>query len=69
MAQWQQQSLRRKSLAAGWENLALDLKDFKQVFLTWWCGIAIGSFIYGFIPTDLIAEYAGEAQVVRDSKS
>jgi uncharacterized membrane protein YraQ (UPF0718 family) len=23
-------------------------------------GIAIGSFIYGFIPTDLIAQYAGE---------
>ena len=25
-------------------------------------GIAIGSFIYGFIPTELIAEYAGEGK-------
>ncbi|MEZ9175215.1 permease [Vibrio kanaloae] len=36
-------------------------KDFKQVFPYLMLGIAIGSFIYGFIPTDLIAEYAGEA--------
>ncbi|WP_299142714.1 permease [uncultured Vibrio sp.] len=35
-------------------------KDFKQVFPYLMMGIAIGSFIYGFIPTDLIAEYAGE---------
>ncbi|NRF13577.1 permease [Vibrio coralliilyticus] len=34
-------------------------KDFKQVFPYLMLGIAIGSFIYGFIPTDLIAEYAG----------
>lgn len=37
-------------------------KDFKQVFPYLMVGIAIGSFIYGFIPTDLIAEYAGEAK-------
>ncbi|MGI9915678.1 permease [Vibrio owensii] len=37
-------------------------KDFKQVFPYLMMGIAIGSFIYGFIPTDLIAEYAGEAK-------
>ncbi len=30
-------------------------KDFKQVFPYLMMGIAIGSFIYGFIPTDLIA--------------
>ncbi|MBW3698277.1 permease [Vibrio sp. T187] len=36
-------------------------KDFKQVFPYLMMGIAIGSFIYGFIPTDLIAQYAGEA--------
>lgn len=34
-------------------------KDFKQVLPYLMLGIAIGSFIYGFIPTDLIAEYAG----------
>lgn len=37
-------------------------KDFKQVFPFLMMGIAIGSFIYGFIPTDLIAKYAGEAK-------
>ncbi|MGR5434812.1 permease [Vibrio owensii] len=37
-------------------------KDFKQVFPYLMMGIAIGSFIYGFIPTDLIAKYAGEAK-------
>jgi uncharacterized membrane protein YraQ (UPF0718 family) len=35
-------------------------KDFKQVFPYLMVGILLGSFIYGFIPTDLIAEYAGE---------
>ena len=34
-------------------------KDFKQVFPYLMLGITLGSFIYGFIPTDLIAEYAG----------
>ncbi|NOH26946.1 permease [Vibrio mediterranei] len=34
--------------------------DFKQVFPYLMIGILLGSFIYGFIPTDLIAEYAGE---------
>ncbi|WP_260260531.1 permease [Vibrio intestinalis] len=34
-------------------------KDFKQVLPYLLMGIAIGSFIYGFIPTELIAEYAG----------
>ncbi|EGU47919.1 hypothetical protein VII00023_06272 [Vibrio ichthyoenteri ATCC 700023] len=34
-------------------------KDFKQVLPYLMLGIAIGSFIYGFIPTELIAEYAG----------
>ncbi len=34
-------------------------KDFKQVFPYLMLGIAIGSFIYGFIPTELIAQYAG----------
>ncbi|CAH1606244.1 conserved membrane hypothetical protein [Vibrio jasicida] len=37
-------------------------KDFKQVFPYLMMGIAIGSFIYGFIPTDLIAEFAGEGK-------
>ena len=37
-------------------------KDFKQVFPYLMMGIAIGSFIYGFIPTELIAEYAGEGK-------
>lgn len=36
-------------------------KDFKQVLPYLLMGIAIGSFIYGFIPTDLIAKYAGNA--------
>ncbi len=35
-------------------------KDFKQVLPYLLIGITLGSFIYGFIPTDLIAEYAGE---------
>ncbi|WP_394151405.1 permease [Vibrio maritimus] len=35
-------------------------KDFKQVFPYLMVGILLGSFIYGFIPTDLIAQYAGE---------
>jgi len=35
-------------------------KDFKQVLPYLLLGISLGSFIYGFIPTDLIAEYAGE---------
>jgi uncharacterized membrane protein YraQ (UPF0718 family) len=33
--------------------------DFKQVFPFLMLGIALGSFIYGFIPTELIAQYAG----------
>ncbi|MCG9554699.1 permease [Vibrio sp. Isolate31] len=37
-------------------------KDFKQVFPYLMMGIAIGSLIYGYIPTDLIAEYAGEGK-------
>lgn len=35
-------------------------KDFKQVLPYLMIGILLGSFIYGFIPTDLIAKYAGE---------
>ncbi len=35
-------------------------KDFKQVFPYLLLGISIGSAIYGFVPTDLIIEYAGE---------
>ncbi|UJF18407.1 permease [Vibrio sp. SS-MA-C1-2] len=34
--------------------------DFLQVLPYLLIGVAIGSLIYGFIPTDLIAEYAGE---------
>ncbi|MGV3001445.1 permease [Vibrio sp.] len=34
-------------------------KDFKQVLPYLILGIAIGSFIYGFIPTEFIVEYAG----------
>ena len=34
-------------------------KDFKQVLPYLLIGILLGSFIYGFIPTELIAEYAG----------
>ncbi|WP_234418417.1 permease [Dongshaea marina] len=34
-------------------------KDFKQVLPYLLAGILLGSFIYGFIPTDLIAQYAG----------
>ncbi|GAM73737.1 transporter [Vibrio ishigakensis] len=37
-------------------------KDFKQVLPYLLLGIVIGSFIYGFIPTDLIAKYAGEGK-------
>lgn len=35
-------------------------KDFKQVFPYLLLGISLGAFIYGFMPTDLIVEYAGE---------
>ncbi|WP_019612855.1 permease [Psychromonas ossibalaenae] len=37
-------------------------KDFKQVFPYLLIGITFGAFIYGFMPTDLIAEYAGEGK-------
>lgn len=33
--------------------------DFKQVFPYLMVGVLLGSFIYGFIPTDLIAKHAG----------
>lgn len=36
-------------------------KDFKQVLPYLFVGVLLGSFIYGFIPTDLIAQYAGDA--------
>ncbi|MEH0759557.1 permease [Vibrio sp. 16] len=43
-----------------WMNIWLSTwKDFKQIFPYLMLGIAIGSFIYGFIPTELIVEYAG----------
>ncbi len=35
-------------------------KDFKQVFPYLLIGISLGSIIYGFMPTDFIAEFAGE---------
>ena len=34
--------------------------DFKQVLPYLLLGISIGALIYGFMPTDLIAQYAGE---------
>lgn len=37
-------------------------KDFKQVLPYLFVGILLGSMIYGFIPTDLIVKYAGEAK-------
>lgn len=37
-------------------------KDFKQVRPYLFVGILLGSLIYGFIPTDLIVKYAGEAK-------
>lgn len=37
-------------------------KDFKQVLPYLFVGILLGSMIYGFIPTDLIVQYAGEAK-------
>ncbi|MGD8118155.1 permease [Vibrio sp. TRT 29B02] len=37
-------------------------KDFKQVLPYLMLGVAIGSLIYGFIPTELIAHYAGAGQ-------
>ncbi|WED23964.1 permease [Vibrio sp. JC009] len=37
-------------------------KDFKQVFPYLMLGVGIGSFIYGFVPTDLIASFAGEGK-------
>ncbi|MGF1878510.1 permease [Photobacterium frigidiphilum] len=37
-------------------------KDFKQVLPYLLLGILVGSFIYGFIPTDLIVHYAGEGK-------
>lgn len=35
-------------------------KDFKQVLPYLMVGILLGSFIYGFMPTELIAKYAGD---------
>jgi len=35
-------------------------KDFKQTLPYLLMGITIGSLIYGFVPTELIVEYAGE---------
>ena len=35
-------------------------KDFKQVLPYLLMGIAVGSMIYGFMPTDLVVKYAGE---------
>ncbi|WP_394199864.1 permease [Shewanella waksmanii] len=35
-------------------------KDFKQVLPYLLLGITLGSFIYGFMPTELIVKYAGE---------
>ena len=35
-------------------------KDFKQVLPYLLFGIAIGSIIYGFMPTELVVKYAGE---------
>ena len=35
-------------------------KDFKQALPYLLIGISIGSFIYGFMPTELITKYAGE---------
>ena len=37
-------------------------KDFKQVLPYLFVGILLGAMIYGFIPTDLIVKYAGEAK-------
>lgn len=37
-------------------------KDFKQVFPYLMLGITLGAFIYGFIPTELIAKYAGKGK-------
>ncbi len=37
-------------------------KDFKQVFPYLMIGVAVGAFIYGFIPTEFIVQYAGEAK-------
>jgi len=35
-------------------------KDFKQTLPYLMMGISIGAFIYGFVPTELIVEYAGD---------
>lgn len=35
------------------------LKDFKQITLYLFIGIAIGSIVYGFVPTELLSQYAG----------
>lgn len=37
-------------------------KDFKQVIPYILLGVTLGAFIYGFIPTDLIVQYAGQSQ-------
>lgn len=36
-------------------------KDFKQVLPYLFIGVLLGSMIYGFMPTELIVQYAGEA--------
>lgn len=36
-------------------------KDFKQVLPYLFIGVLLGSMIYGFMPTELIVKYAGEA--------
>lgn len=45
---------RKKRWAKAWANA---LKDFKKAAPYLFMGIAIGSFIYGFVPTEFIAKY------------
>ncbi len=53
MLEAQQQSRWMRIWFATW-------KDFKQVLPYLMLGISVGALIYGFVPTDLVATYAGK---------
>ncbi|MBO2583531.1 permease [Shewanella algae] len=55
-------TLKRPSVESRWLRIwRTTWSDFKQVLPYLFAGVLLGSFIYGFIPTDLIAQYAGDA--------
>lgn len=55
-------TLKRPSVESHWLRVwRTTWNDFKQVLPYLFVGVLLGSFIYGFMPTDLITQYAGDA--------